>query len=184
MRKIILLTLLVVTLCGVTLCEDEKCYYECKTCSDYYTCTSCNVGYYLTYSSCYACPTGCYSCTRGDYCDNCKPEYEATEDHLYCVAKRDLTGPIVFFSISAFFLGICLFICVRAALSAQKAQKQGAYTQTQPQVPRAYLGAHQPVNTSPFTPGYTHQPYTAPQPILPISPNAIAQHPTNFQNGI
>lgn len=58
-----------------TICAG--CLTNCKTCSDFVTCSQCSLGYYLvpSGSECAACPSNCRICTGSSLCSECEQGY-------------------------------------------------------------------------------------------------------------
>jgi hypothetical protein len=67
-----------------TICAG--CFTNCNTCSDFVTCSSCALGYFLSSSSdsCLACPANCLICTSATACTACQQGY--TQSNGLCSA--------------------------------------------------------------------------------------------------
>ena len=74
------------TLATVQTCQDAYfmlgticagCFTNCKTCSDFVTCSQCSLNYYLgpTATNCLSCPSNCRICTDGTSCSECTSGY-------------------------------------------------------------------------------------------------------------
>ena len=62
------------------------CLSNCKTCSDFVTCSACMLGYYLepTGTSCSPCPSNCRVCSGSTSCSECQQGY--TQNATGCTA--------------------------------------------------------------------------------------------------
>ena len=74
------------TIATVQTCQDgyfllgeicAGCFSNCKTCSDFVTCTTCSLSYYLGSggTSCLSCPANCRICTSSSSCSECDIGY-------------------------------------------------------------------------------------------------------------
>ena len=62
----------------------DKCYYLCKTCKGYSSCTSCRDGYYYVDYWCNKCPDNCSKCTSYFNCTNCTEPYSLLNNKCLC----------------------------------------------------------------------------------------------------
>ena len=70
--------------------ECSQCMDPCRTCTDAFYCTSCNVGHVMDSANCLSCAKGCSECLNNTtYCTACTSEYKL-DDNNHCYFKYTL----------------------------------------------------------------------------------------------
>ena len=83
-----------IALVALLLGHATSCQSGCSYCSNNYSCSICNSGYYLRSGSCYYCPTGCqtcsYSTSKSTVCTRCKAGYRLSNSR--CTSTSGTVG--------------------------------------------------------------------------------------------
>ena len=64
----------------------------CTKCSSASVCQACTVGYYLSWSKCYQCPSGCAECTDANTCSRCKSGFNMLDNVCYAECPSGTTA--------------------------------------------------------------------------------------------